>query len=101
MKYEETNKVDSTKVDGPSSESRRGFLKLAAVTGAAVSVTRRGALANGEIGFWAKDLSDDKLVDMYRTIVKIRWHERTQADKMLGDPNYPSAPMTNRRPTAC
>ena len=88
MKYEETNKVDSTKVDGPSSESRRGFLKLAAVTGAAVSITRRGALANGEIGFWAKDLSDDKLVDMYRTILKIRWHERTQADKMLSDPNY-------------
>jgi pyruvate dehydrogenase E1 component alpha subunit len=88
MKYEETNKVGSTTVDAPSSESRRGFLKLAAITGAAVSVTRRAAFANGEIGFWAKDLSDDKLVDMYRTILRIRWHERVQADKMIADPEY-------------
>jgi pyruvate dehydrogenase E1 component alpha subunit len=88
MKYEETNKVGSTTVDAPSSESRRGFLKLAAITGAAVSVTRRAAFANGEIGFWAKDLSDEKLVDMYRTILRIRWHERVQADKMIADPEY-------------
>lgn len=88
MKHEETNKATSTEVDAPSSESRRGFLKLAAITGAAVSVTKRRAFANGEIGFWAQDLPDDKLIDMYRTILKIRWHERTQADKMLGDPNY-------------
>lgn len=69
------------------SESRRDFLKLAAMTGAVVSVARP-SFANGEIGFWAKDLSDEKLIDMYTTILRIRWHERTQADKMLTDPDY-------------
>jgi pyruvate dehydrogenase E1 component alpha subunit len=69
------------------SESRRDFLKLAAMTGAAISVARP-SFANGEIGFWAKDLSDEKLIDMYTTILRIRWHERTQADKMLTDPDY-------------
>ena len=74
----------------PASESRRGFLKLAAVTGAAVSVSvsARRALANGDIGYHVKDLPDDKLIDMYRTILKIRWHERTQADQMLANPDY-------------
>lgn len=69
------------------SESRRDFLKLAAMTGAVISVARP-SFANGEIGFWAKDLSDEKLIDMYTTILRIRWHERTQADKMLTDPDY-------------
>ena len=69
------------------SESRRDFLKFAAMTGAAISIARP-SFANGEIGFWAKDLSDEKLIDMYTTILRIRWHERTQADKMLTDPDY-------------
>ncbi|SIT03310.1 pyruvate dehydrogenase E1 component alpha subunit [Roseivivax lentus] len=73
--------------DVPVSESRRTFLKMAAVTGA-VAVSARKALADGDIGFYAKDLSDEKLVDMYRTILKIRWHERTQADQMLTNPGY-------------
>ena len=72
----------------PRSESRRGFLKLAALTGAVVSTAGSRALASGEIGFFAKDLPDDKLIDMYRTILKIRWHERTQADQMLTNPDY-------------
>lgn len=74
--------------DTPVSESRRGFLKLAALTGAVATVAGRGALAKGDIGFFAKDLSDEKLIDMYRTILKIRWHERTQADQMLSNPDY-------------
>lgn len=74
--------------DAPSSESRRSFLKIAALTGAVVSVSGRRALANGDIGFHAKDLSDEKLIEMYKTILKIRWHERTQADQMLTNPDY-------------
>ncbi len=70
------------------SESRRGFLKLAAITGAAVSVSTRRALATGDIAYHAMDLPDDKLIDMYRTILRIRWHERTQADQMLANPDY-------------
>lgn len=74
----------------PLSASRRGFLKFAALSGAAVSVSMsaRRAMADGAIGYHAMDLPDDKLVDMYRTILKIRWHERTQADQMLGNPEY-------------
>lgn len=72
----------------PRSESRRGFLKLAALTGAVVSTTGSRALANGDIGFFAQDLSDEKLINMYRTILRIRWHERTQADQMLTNPDY-------------
>ena len=69
--------------DAPRSESRRGFLKFAAATGAVISMSRTRAFANGDIAYHAKDLSDDKLVDMYRTVLRIRWHERTQADEML------------------
>jgi acetoin:2,6-dichlorophenolindophenol oxidoreductase subunit alpha len=72
----------------PFATSRRGFLTTAAFAGAAISLTTRIARANGQIGFWAKDLSDEQLVDMYTTILRIRWHERTMADKMLTDPNY-------------
>src|SRR5690606_14282232 len=68
--------------------SRRGFLKAATMAGAALSFSASVARANGEIGFWAKDQSDQQLVDMYTTILRIRWHERTMADKMLTDPNY-------------
>ncbi|MRU14767.1 thiamine pyrophosphate-dependent dehydrogenase E1 component subunit alpha [Roseovarius sp. A21] len=74
--------------DAPSSESRRGFLQLAALTGAVVSTAGHRAMANGDIGFFAKDLSDEKLIHMYRTILRIRWHERTQADQMLSNPDY-------------
>ncbi|MWD29098.1 thiamine pyrophosphate-dependent dehydrogenase E1 component subunit alpha [Aquicoccus sp. SCR17] len=75
--------------EAPSSDSRRNFLKLAAFTGAAVSVARRPAFAvQKEMTFFAKDLSDEKLIDMYRTILKIRWHERTQADEMLTNTEY-------------
>jgi pyruvate dehydrogenase E1 component alpha subunit len=68
--------------------SRRSFLKVAALAGAAMSLSSTFARADGEIGFWAKDLPDDKLVDMFTTILRIRWHERTMADKMLTDANY-------------
>lgn len=68
--------------------SRRTFLKTVAGAGAAISLTSNFAWANGEIGYWAKDLSDDKLKEMFATMLRIRWHERTQADKMLTDPKY-------------
>ena len=73
--------------DAPASPSRRGFLQLAAATGAAVSVGQ-SARALSELPYPAGDLSEDKLVDMYRTILRIRWHERTQADEMLTNPDY-------------
>ncbi len=68
---------------------RRAFMKSVASAGAAVSLmTGKTAFAAGESGYWSKDLSNDKLVDMFTTIVRIRWHERTMADKMASDPNY-------------
>ena len=70
------------------SATRRTFLKAFAGAGAAVSLSSQFAWANGEIGFWAKDLSDEKLKEMFTSILRIRWHERTQADKMLTDPKY-------------
>ena len=70
------------------SESRRTFMKLAAGAGAAMSVVSRLAWANGEIGFWAKDLPNDKLTEMFNAIVRIRWYERTMVDKMITDPKY-------------
>ena len=89
MDHEANPKVAmADQVGMPASESRRGFLKLAALTGAVATVSGHRAFANGEIGYYAKDLPDDKLVDMYRTILKIRWHERTQADQMLTNPDY-------------
>ncbi len=71
------------------SEGRRSFLKGMATAGAAISFVRAGlARAEGELGYWAKDLSNEKLVKMYTDICRIRWHERTMADKMLTDPKY-------------
>lgn len=74
--------------DWLSSVSRRTFLKGVAGAGAAVSLMSRGAWASGEIGYWAKDLPNDKLTEMFNTIVRIRWYERTMADKMITDPKY-------------
>lgn len=88
MTYDFESPATQRDDDAPISESRRGFLKLAALTGAVVSTTGGRALADGEIGFYAKDLPDDKLIGMYRTILQIRWHERTQADQMLTNPDY-------------
>lgn len=70
------------------SPSRRAFLKIAAISGAAVTISSQLAYAAGESGFWAKDLPDEQLVDMYTKILRIRWHERTMADKMLTDSSY-------------
>jgi acetoin:2,6-dichlorophenolindophenol oxidoreductase subunit alpha len=74
--------------DGPDSRSRRTFLKGVLGAGAAVSLAPLVAHAEGELGFWAKDLPPEKLTDMFRDICRIRWHERTMADKMLTDPKY-------------
>lgn len=68
--------------------SRRGFLRVAGIAGAAVGLAGTVAKAEGQIGYFAMDLPDEKLAGMLRTILKIRWHERTMADKMLSDPNY-------------
>lgn len=79
---------DAGATESATATSRRTFLKGVLGAGAVVSLSSKIAHANGEIGFWAKDLSDDKLVGMYRTILRIRWHERTQADQMLTNPDY-------------
>jgi pyruvate dehydrogenase E1 component alpha subunit len=76
----ESNRIQST--------SRRTFLVGAAAAGAAVTFAHKMTWANGEIGFWAKDLPNDKLIEMFNTIVRIRWYERTCVDKMITDPKY-------------
>jgi pyruvate dehydrogenase E1 component alpha subunit len=70
------------------SASRRTFLKTVVGASAAISLTSRIAWANGEIGFWAKDLSNEQLTDMFKTILRIRWFDRTVVDKMLTEPGY-------------
>jgi len=79
---------ESSGSDWLPSVSRRTFLKGVAGAGAAVSLMSKSAWANGEIGFWAKDLPNDKLTEMFNTICRIRWYERTMADKMITDPKY-------------
>jgi pyruvate dehydrogenase E1 component alpha subunit len=87
-----TEERQNPRMDGDGeqilSTSRRNFLKSAAVASGIVTFGNKLAWADGEIGFWAKDLSDEKLVDMYRTILKIRWFDRTVVDKMLTEPGY-------------
>ena len=68
--------------------TRRTFIKGLAGAGVAISVGASLAKANGEIGFWAKDLSNEKLLEMYGTMLRIRWYERTMVDKMLTEPGY-------------
>jgi pyruvate dehydrogenase E1 component alpha subunit len=81
--------LDTPKADAVAFPStRRTFLRGLAGAGAAISVAGKAAWADGEIGFWAKDLADDKLVAMYTTIQRIRWFERTCVDKMLTEPGY-------------
>jgi len=75
---------------GPQA-TRRGFLQ--GVTGAAAVATMvmagaKTVRADGNIGYYAKDLSNEKLIDMYTTMLRIRWHERAMVDKMLTDPKY-------------
>ena len=79
---------ESSGSDWLPSASRRTFLKGVAGAGAAVSLMSKSAWANGEIGYWAKDLPNDKLTEMFNTICRIRWYERTMADKMIADPKY-------------
>ncbi len=87
---ERIDEVSHAPIEDPiQSEGRRTFLKGVAGAGAAVSLLNTAiARAEGEMGFWAKDLSNDKLVRMYTDICRIRWHERSMADKMLTDPKY-------------
>jgi pyruvate dehydrogenase E1 component alpha subunit len=79
--------LETPAADAIRSPSRRAFLKGVAAAGAAVSLVKV-AWAEGEFGYWAKDLPNERLIEMFNTIVRIRWHERTMADKMLTDPNY-------------
>ena len=72
----------------PVSATRRTLLKGFAAAGAAVSLSSKIAWADGEIGYWAQDLPNEKLIDMYSTILRIRWFDRTLADKMLGDRSF-------------
>jgi len=70
------------------SQTRRTLLKGFAAAGAAVSLSSKLAWGDGEIGYWAKDLPNEKLIDMYSTILRIRWFERTLADKMIDDRSF-------------
>jgi acetoin:2,6-dichlorophenolindophenol oxidoreductase subunit alpha len=71
-----------------SAATRRRFLQGLAGAGAAVSLGSKAAWASGEIGFWAKDLTNEQLIQMHTTIQRIRWFERTMVDKMLTEPGY-------------
>lgn len=71
-----------------TSTTRRTLLKGFAAAGAAVSVASKTAWADGDIAYWAKDLPNEKLVEMYQTILRIRWFERTLADKQLSDRSF-------------
>jgi pyruvate dehydrogenase E1 component alpha subunit len=71
-----------------ASATRRTLLKGFAAAGAAVSMGSKLAWADGEIGYWAKDLTPEKLIDMYSTILRIRWFDRTLADKQLDDRSF-------------
>ena len=84
------NEVSSEAPTGDRTQSwgRRTFLKGVIGAGAAVSLVGKVARAEGELGYWGKDLSNEKLTEMFTNIVRIRWHERTMADKMLTDPKY-------------
>ncbi len=83
MAYDQLNRSAS-----PVSATRRTLLKGFAAAGAAVSLSSKIAWADGEIGYWAQDLPNEKLIDMYSTILLIRWFDRTLADKMLGDRSF-------------
>ena len=74
--------------DSVTASTRRTFLRSLAGAGAAVSLSSTLSWADGEIGFWAKDLSNEQLVAMHTTIQRIRWFERTCVDKMLTEPGY-------------
>jgi pyruvate dehydrogenase E1 component alpha subunit len=78
---------EPSRQDSFLSTNRRTFFKSVAGAGAAVSLLTKGAWAQ-EIGFWAKDLPNEKLIQMYTDIVRIRWHERTMVDKMITDTKY-------------
>jgi acetoin:2,6-dichlorophenolindophenol oxidoreductase subunit alpha len=88
MTNENIERPEGAERDPVISTSRRNFLKSAAFAGAAATFGSRLARADGEIGYWASDLSDEKLIDMYRTMLKIRWFDRTVVDKMLTEPGY-------------
>lgn len=68
--------------------TRRSFIQITGLAGAIAGFAGTMARADGMIGYFAMDLPDDKLRDMFRRILTIRWHERTMADKMLSDPGY-------------
>jgi acetoin:2,6-dichlorophenolindophenol oxidoreductase subunit alpha len=70
------------------SSSRRRFLQSAVLAGVGITFAKHAARAEGEIGFWAKDLPNEKLQEMFETILRIRWFDRTVVDKMLSEPGY-------------
>lgn len=87
LEHNEVSQV-TPQSDPIASPSRRTFLKGVAGAGAAISLISNAAWADGDIGFWAKDLPKDKLTEMFNTIVRIRWYERTMVDKMITDPKF-------------
>jgi pyruvate dehydrogenase E1 component alpha subunit len=88
MSEHEQAPVQQTEDDPVASQSRRTFFKIVAGTSAALALVSKAARAEGESGFWAKDLPNDRLTQMFTDICRIRWHERTMVDKMLTDTKY-------------
>lgn len=79
--------VESDREDIASS-NRRKFLQSAVLAGVGLAFSGHSARAEGQIGFWAKDLPNEKLQEMFETILRIRWFDRTVVDKMLSEPGY-------------
>lgn len=63
-------------------------MPVAGIAGAVAGLSASVARAEGQIGYFAMDLPDDRLKGLLKTILRIRWHEHTMADKMLSDPAY-------------
>jgi TPP-dependent pyruvate/acetoin dehydrogenase alpha subunit len=68
------------------STSRRNVLQAILGAGAAVSLSSK--IARADIDYWAMNLPNEKLIDMYTTILRIRWFDRTLADKQLSDRSF-------------
>ncbi len=81
--FDENTRKPSTR---SLSSDRRTFLQAMLGAGAAISLSSKAARA--DIDYWAMDLPNEKLIDMYSTILRIRWFDRTLADKQLSDRSF-------------
>jgi TPP-dependent pyruvate/acetoin dehydrogenase alpha subunit len=84
-----SNEIKEQQQDGGGGISRRTFVKSLGVAGAGI-----GFLASGikfaQAQMLATRLSDSQLIDIYSRMLKMRWWDRTYADRLLTDPDFRS-----------